>query len=129
MISMVIYFPADFDENSISVALVAVSSTSATISWALGVPPLTATSYSLSYSNSGHTDCFTDPENITEIPGSLTQPTLTLLHAGTQYSVVLTALLSNGEMVQKDFDFETEEIGKHCDNMLHVCCNIVAIVV
>ena len=80
----------------------AVDSTSSTflhISWILLDDRLRATSYTISYSNT-NTDCFDDSDNITGITAGETTYTLTDLQEGTEYSITVIALLSNGETVE-----------------------------
>ena len=69
--------------------------TSLTISWTL-VDGVTATGYTISYSNTNNTDCFTDSDTITDVPDSDTTYTLTSLKIGTEYSITVTATLSGG---------------------------------
>ena len=59
--------------------------------------PWTVTSYSISYSNT-NTDCFNDSNIITGIAAS--EYTLTDLQEGTEYSITLTTLLSDGETIE-----------------------------
>ena len=66
-----------------------------TISWAL-VKELRATSYTISYSNTNNTQCFTDSDNITGIAASDTVYELTNLQEDTEYSITVIALLSDG---------------------------------
>ena len=74
------------------------TTTSLTISWTLD-DSVTATSYTISYSNT-NIDCFTDSNNITGIAASETMYTLTDLQEGTEYSITVTALLSDGRNVE-----------------------------
>ena len=70
------------------------SPTSLTISWSL-VGDVTATGdYTISYSNTNNTQCFTDSVNITGI--TATETTLTGLKEGTQYFITVTVMLSDG---------------------------------
>ena len=74
---------------------VMASPTSLTISWSL-VGGVTATSdYTISYSNTNNTQCFTDSDDITGI--TATETTLTSLQEGTQYSITVTVMLNNGK--------------------------------
>ena len=70
-----------------------------TVSWALA-EELTVTSYTISYSNTNNTQCFTDSNDITDIAASETTYTLTDLQEDTEYSITVTALLSNGVTVE-----------------------------
>ena len=71
-----------------------VNTISLTISWTLD-DSVTVTSYTISYSNT-NTDCFNDSDNITDITASDTMYNLTDLEEGTEYSITVTALLSDG---------------------------------
>ena len=71
--------------------------TSLTISWTL-FGGVTATDYTISYSNTNNMDCFTNSNTITDISESDTVYiyTLTDLEVGTEYSITVTATLSGG---------------------------------
>ena len=72
------------------------STTSLTISWTLD-DSVTATSYTISYSNT-NTQCFTvSYDDISGITASETMYTLTELQEATEYSITMTAILSDGE--------------------------------
>ena len=82
--------------DALSVSVDSTTSTSVTISWTL-FGGVTATSdYTISYSNT-NTQCFTDSDDITGI--TATETTLTGLQEGTQYSITVTVMLSNGNTV------------------------------
>ena len=71
------------------------STTSLTISWTLD-DSVTATSYTISYSNT-NTQCFTESyDDITGITGS--ERTLAGLQEATEYYITVTAILSDGQM-------------------------------
>ena len=53
----------------------------------------TVANYTISYSNT-NTQCFTDSDDITDI--TATESTLTGLQEGTQYSITVTVMLSDG---------------------------------
>ena len=75
------------------------TNTSLTISWTLA-GGVTATNYTISYSN---TDCPTDTyDDITDIPGSEKMYTLTGLEEGTEYSITVTATLSDDRGTGED---------------------------
>ena len=85
-----------FLSDAISEFLVNRSSyTSLTISMRLA-DGVTATDYTISYSNTNNTDCFADSNTIADVPGSETVYTLTGLEEGTEYSITVTATLSGG---------------------------------
>ena len=67
-------------------------------------------SYSISYSNT-NTDCFTDSDDITGIAVSETMYALTDLEEGTEYSITVTALLSDGETVEDSLTATTTADG------------------
>ena len=72
-----------------------ITTDSLTISWTVTELPdgVTATKYTISYSN---TDCPTDIyDDITGISDSETMYTLTDLEEGTEYSITVTAILSD----------------------------------
>ena len=72
------------------------STTSLTISWTLH-DSVTATSYTISFSNT-NTQCFPESyDDITGITGSETMYTLSELQEGAEYSITVTAILSDGE--------------------------------
>ena len=79
--------------DGLTVSATPSSSTSLTISWTLE-DSLTATSYTISYSNTNNTDCFTDSRS--GIPASGTSHTLDGLEEGTEYSITVTVTLSGG---------------------------------
>ena len=80
----------------LSVSLNNTSTTSLVISWTvLLADGVTATSYSVSYSNT-NTQCFTDSDHITDIAVSETVYTVTGLQEGTEYCITVTAILSDG---------------------------------
>ena len=56
---------------------------------------MTATSFTISYSNTD-TQCFPDSNDITDIAGSETMYNVTDLQEGTEYSITVTAMLSDG---------------------------------
>ena len=56
---------------------------------------MTATSYTVSYSNT-NTQCFTDSDDITDIAANGTTYTVTGLQEDTEYSITVTAMLSDG---------------------------------
>ena len=80
----------------LTVSLVSSSDTSLNVSWTL-LEEVTASytiSYTISYSNTNNTDCFNDSRS--DISASGTSHTLTGLEEGTEYSITVTATLSEG---------------------------------
>ena len=76
------------------------SSTTRSVTISLNiVAGVTATiaSYSISYSNTNNTQCFTTCNTISGITASVTMYTLTELQEATEYSITVTAILSDGE--------------------------------
>ena len=102
------YYSLLLDALSVSVAYTS-STTSLTISWTLD-DSVTATNYSISYSNTD-TDCFTDSDDVTDIAASETMYTLTDLQEGTEYSITVTALLSDGETAEDSLTTTTTAAG------------------
>ena len=91
-----------FDDSSTT------TTDSLTISWML-IHGLTATNYTISYSN---TDCPTDTyDDITDISPSKTMYTLTGLEEGTDYSITVTVTLSDGETQEYSFSATTMTAG------------------
>ena len=76
--------------------LVSTSPTSVTITLTLA-DGVNATNYSISYSNT-NTQCFTDSNDISGITASTTVYTLTGLQEATEYSIIVTAILSDGRI-------------------------------
>ena len=95
--------------KTLSVAVDSLSFTHLNISWVLDYRS-TTTSYTISYSNT-NTDCFTDSDNITGIAASETMYTLTDLPEGTEYSITVTALLSDGETAEDNITATTMTAG------------------
>ena len=75
-------------------------STSLTVMWKFQLTDKTVSTYSISYSNTNNTQCFTDSNDISDISASETMYTLVNLHKGTEYSITVTAIVSDGETVQ-----------------------------
>ena len=85
--------------------------TSLTISWSLDDDDaVTIQSYTISYSNT-NTDCFTDSNNITGTADGETTYTLTDLEEGTEYSITVTVLLSDGRIVENNLTATTMAAG------------------
>ena len=92
------------------VSVDSMSTTSLTISWMLD-ERVTATGYSISYSNT-NTQCFTRSyDDITGITSSETTYTLTGLQEGTEYSITVTAMLSKGETEEHNLTATTKGTG------------------
>ena len=96
--------------DSLSVAVDSLSSTHLNISWVLDYRLIT-TSYTISYSNTGNTWCFTDSGNITGVAASETMYTLNL-QEDTAYSITVTALLSGGETAEESLTATTMTAGQ-----------------
>ena len=74
-----------------------VSSSFTSLTLALSTRPgFMANSYTISYSNT-NTDCFESLNGIDAIHGTETVYTLTSLQEGTEYTINVTAVLSNGK--------------------------------
>ena len=107
--------------DPLSVTLDSTSLTSLTVAWALP-EELTVTSYTISYSNTNNTQCFTDSNDITGIAASETTYTLTELQENTEYSITLTALLSDGETKRDTLVAATMASGKCLNNYVGKAC-------
>ena len=96
--------------DALSVMLDSKSTTSLTISWTL-VDGVTATDYTISYSNTDNTDCFTDSSTV--IPASESDTTYTLndLEEGTEYSITVTTTLSGGGTGEDSLTATTMAVG------------------
>ena len=82
--------------GALSVSVDSTSTTSLTISWILH-DSVTATSYTISYSIT-NTQCFTESyDDVTGITDSETMYTLAELQEGAEYSINVTAILSDGQ--------------------------------
>ena len=82
------------ETGTLAVSLSASFTTSLTVSWTLA-EGVTVTSFTISYSNID-TQCFTDSSDITGIAASETMYTVTGLQEGAEYSITVTAMLSDG---------------------------------
>ena len=71
---------------------------------------MTATSYTVSYSNTD-TQCFTDSDDITDIAASETVYAVHGLQVGTEYSITVTAILSDGGTGENSFIATTMATG------------------
>ena len=92
-----------------------IATTSLGISWTLILDDgVTVTSYIISYSNT-NTQCFTDSNVITDIAGSETMYTVTGhgLQEGTEYSITVTAMLSDGEIEENSLTASTMATGQY----------------
>ena len=72
-------------------------STSLTVMWEFQLTSKTVSTYSISYSNTNNTQCFNDSNDISDISGSETMYNLTGLQEATEYSITVTAILSDRE--------------------------------
>ena len=93
----------------LSVDILSISTTSISLSLTLNEDQLPATSYTVSYSNTNNTECFTNFDEVTGI--TATMYTLTGLKEGTEYSITVTASLSNGESVRESTVGTTKATG------------------
>ena len=68
-------------------------------------------SYTISYSNTNNTQCFTTSNTISGITASETMYTLTELQEATEYSITVTAILSDGETGEDNLTATTMAAG------------------
>ena len=71
----------------------------------------TVSTYSISYSNTNNTQCFTDSNDISDISGSETMYNLTGLQEATEYSITVTAILNDEETVEDNLTSTTLQDG------------------
>ena len=95
--------------GALSVYVSTTSTTSLVISWILA-KGVTATSYNISYTNTD-TQCFTDSDVITGIGANDTMYTVTGLQEGTEYSISVTVMLSDGEIGEDNLTASTMATG------------------
>ena len=95
--------------GALSAYVSTTSTTSLVISWILA-KGVTATSYSISYTNTD-TQCFTDSDVITDIGANETMYTVTGLQEGTEYSITVTVMLSDGETREDNLTASTMATG------------------
>ena len=94
--------------DTFSVSVDSISNTSLTISWTLD-DSVTATSYTISYSNT-NTQCFTESyDDITAITGS--EVMLAGLQEATEYSITVIAILSDEETAEDSLTATTMAAG------------------
>ena len=90
-----------------------IATTSLGISWTLILDDgVIVSSYNISYSAT-NTQCFTDSVVITDIAGSETMYTVTGLQEGTEYSITVTAMLSDGEIEENSLTASTMATGQY----------------
>ena len=77
-----------------------IQSTSLVVKWEFLSTSKTVSTYSISYSNTNNTQCFNDSNDISDISASETFYNLTGLQEATEYSITVTAILSDGETVE-----------------------------
>ena len=75
-------------------------STSLSIMWQLLSTTSTVTTYTISYSNINNTECYNDSNTINDISNSMTMLILDNLEEATEYSIIVTATLSNSQLQQ-----------------------------
>ena len=82
-----------------------VTSISIYIQWTV-INAITATGYTISYSNIDNTECFTDSNTVTDIDGSADGFTIGGLEEGTQYTitVAIKGRADEGTVVQATQD-------------------------
>ena len=120
------------DDVNFSVVITSLSATSLTLnlSWTLRGPSMTVLNYTVSYTNTNNTDCFNNVNNVTGIPSNATTHALILtgLQEATEYSITVTVVLSNEEVVIRNLFTATMADGGlhsiHCLSM-HVSPSII----
>ena len=88
-------------------------STSLSIMWQLLSTTSTVTTYTISYSNINNTECYNDSNTITDISNSMTMLILDNLE---EYSIIVTATLSNSLLQQDSTSATTLSTGKLIHN-------------
>ena len=88
-----------------------IESTSLVVKWEFLSTSKTVSTYSISYSNTNNTQCFTDSNDISDISGSETMYNLTGLQEATEYSITVTAILSDEETVDHSLTATTLPAG------------------
>ena len=87
------------------------TTTTLTISWSLANDDtVTVNGYTISYINT-NTDCFTDSHDDATVAASQTMYTVTDLEEGTEYSITVTALLSDDKTVEDSITVTTMAAG------------------
>ena len=86
-----------------------LNTTSLKVTWTL-VDEITATDYSISYSNINN-NCFNGSKTITDIASSQTMYTLTGLEEGTKYSITVTVSLTGGVSTEENITANTLDAG------------------
>ena len=111
----IVYFPTHrmwSSSDALSVMLNSKSTTSLTISWTLA-DGVTATGYTISYSNTNNTECITAGYPDITTGASESSRELMDLEEGTEYSITVTARLSGGGTGEDSLTATTIIIGQY----------------
>ena len=106
------------------VMVTARESTSLSIMWQLLSTTSTVTTYTISYSNINNTECYNDSNTINDISNSMTMLILDNLEEATEYSIIVTAILSNSQSQQDNTSATTLPTGELIHNYYASGCII-----
>ena len=106
-----------FFTEGISVEVDAVNTTTISVSWMVDASITTSAGYTISYSNTDNTECFTDSDTVTGIAASQRSYTVTGLEEATEYNVTVTLLYMSGNTDEDSTSTITSASGTHMQKL------------
>ena len=109
--------------GGVAVAVGSIESTSLIITWSLA-DGILVTGYSISYSNI-YTQCFIDSDTVSGIAAGETSRELTDLEEGTEYTITVTAILTDGRTNEDTVIDATLAEGEVANSLTYLTCIVL----